>query len=124
EETIAVHAVAERLERHVLDRHGAREGSPHRVLVVLADEDDGELPERGQREALVEPSDAHRALAEEAARAPPGLPVLAREGASGGERDVPADDAVPAQHVMRLVEEVHRSAEALGAAGHLTEELR
>src|SRR5205823_4989361 len=66
EEAIAIDAVAERLHRDVLDAHRARERSAHRVLVVLADEDDGELPQRGERHALVESRDRHRALAEEA----------------------------------------------------------
>ena len=51
EEAVAVHPVAERLERDVLDRHRARERRAHRVLVVLADEDDGQLPQRGERRA-------------------------------------------------------------------------
>ena len=48
---------------------------------------------------------------------------LTGEGDAGGERDVPADDAVAAEHVVLGVEDVHRAAEPLRAAGDLAEEL-
>ena len=123
EEAVARHAVAERLLRHVLDAHRPRERRAHRVLVVLADEDDGQLPERGQAHALVEVADADGALAEEDDGDPVLAAVLRREGGAGRDRDVAADDAVAAEHVVLLVEEVHRAAEAPRAAGDLAEEL-
>ena len=65
-----------------------------------------------------------RAVAEEAEGDAAGLLVPLGEGEAEAERDVPADDAVAA-HVADLgVEEVHRAALALGAAGRLAEELR
>ena len=48
---------------------------------------------------------------------------LLRERDASGERDVPADDAVAAEHVVLGVEDVHRAAEPLRAAGDLAEEL-
>src|ERR1700733_5023062 len=48
EETVSVDPVAEGLHRYVLDRHGSRERRAHRILVVLADEDDGKLSQSGE----------------------------------------------------------------------------
>ena len=58
-----------------------------------------------------------RAVAEEAERDAAGLLVPLGEGEAEAERDVPADDAVAAQVADLGVEEVHRPALALGAAG-------
>ena len=49
--------------------------------------------------------------------------VLGGEGDAGGERDVAADDGVAAEEALVDVEEVHRAALALGAAGGLAEHL-
>ena len=117
EEAVAVHAVAERLERHVLHRHRARERRAHRVLVVLADEDDRQLPQRGEATA---PRGSRRCSPRPRRRSTsvtrPSPRYLRREGDAGRERDVPADDAVAAEHVVLLVEHVHRPAEALASS--------
>jgi hypothetical protein len=91
--------------------------------VVLADEDDRQLPERRQRHALEEPADVGGALAEEAQRHPLLAQVLGLERRARRDRHVPADDAVAAQEVEAGVEEVHRPAEALRAARLLAVEL-
>jgi hypothetical protein len=49
--------------------------------------------------------------------------VLGRERRAGADRDVTADDPVPAQEVGLLVEDVHRAAEALHHAGLLAVQL-
>src|SRR5262249_1976301 len=92
-------------------------------LVVLADEYDRQLPERGERHALVEVADAHRALAEEDHRDPIVAAVLRRERGARRDGDMAAYDAVAAEHVVLFVQEVHAAAEAVGAAGPLAEEL-
>ncbi len=47
---------------------------------------------------------------------------LMAKATPGGERDVAADDGVAAQEALLDVEEVHRAALALGAAGRLAEQ--
>jgi hypothetical protein len=100
DEPVALDPVAERLQRHVFDRHRPRKGGAHRVLVVLADEDDGQLPQRREADPFVKAADAHRAFAEKAERDPAVAPVLAGERDARGQRDVAAHDAVAAEHVV------------------------
>ena len=71
----------------------------------------------------MEPADRHRALTEETQRHPVVFAVLARERDASRQRDVPADDAVPTEHVVLRVEQVHRTAEPLGATGDLAVKL-
>ncbi len=83
----------------------------------------GQLPERGHVERLVEGAVVDRGLAEVADRHLVGVAVLGGERHAGRERDVPADDAVPAEEPERGVEEVHRAALAPAAARGLAEQL-
>src|SRR5260370_17634925 len=50
------------------------------------------------------------------------FPISGREGHSRRERNVRANDRVSAVHVIFLVEEMHRTAEALRAAGRFAKE--
>ncbi len=75
----------------------------------------GSFHRAARAHALVEVADADGALAEEDDADAILAAVLRRKGGAGGDGDVPADDAVPAEHVVLLVEEVHRPAEALRA---------
>src|SRR5580704_18037662 len=95
----------------------------HRVAVVLANEDHRQLPERGQVQGLVELAFGHRAVTEVAQHDLVAPLVLDREAGAGGERQVRAHDAVAAQEVDALVEEVHRAALALTQPAHAAEQL-
>jgi hypothetical protein len=78
---------------------------------------------RRERESLGKAADRGRALAEEALRDALVAAVLRRHRRAGRDRYVAADDAVPAEEVLALVEDVHRAAEALHAPGLLAVEL-
>ena len=95
----------------------------HRHHVVFDDVDDGQLPEAGHVEGFVEGALVHGAVAEEADADLVALAVLDGEGDAGGDGDVAADDGVAAQEARLGVEEVHRAALALGAAGGLAQHL-
>ena len=82
----------------VLDRGHRADRRVLHVLVVLADEDDRRLPDRGHVERLVERPDVGRPVAEEADRDLAGLAVLRRPGRAQGDRQVGADDGVRAHH--------------------------
>ena len=64
-----------------------------------------------------------RAVAEVAQADPVFAAVLAGEGDAGGQRNMAADDRMPAEKSLLGVEKMHRPALALGAAGHLAQEL-
>ena len=102
---------------HVADR-----GVLH-VLVVLADEHDGRLPDRGHVQGLVERPDVRGPVAEEADRHLPGLAVL--RGPRGPERDrqVRPDDRVRAHRVVLDAGQVHRPALAAEEARPAPEQL-
>src|SRR5215467_2348523 len=102
---------------------GAVDGRTHRVAVVLADEDHGQLPEGGEVERLVELALGHRAVSEVAEHDLVAALVLDGETRSGGQGQVRAHDTVAAQEVDALVEEVHRAALALGKSVPAAEEL-
>src|SRR5439155_838594 len=110
----------------VLDRFGRGHrrllGEADGVLVVLADEDDGELPEPGEREALVEGAHVRRAVAEEAEGHVLLAAVLAPERDAGRDRHVPADDRPAPEEPLGGVEEVHRAAAPAAAPGRAPEE--
>ena len=108
----------------VVDGRGALERRAHPVAVVLDHVDDGKLPERGHVERLVEGAAVHRSLAEEAEAHLVAAAILHGEAHAGGERDVPAHDAVAAEEVDVAIEEVHGAALTLGAAVGAPEELR
>ena len=99
------------------------DGGAHRVAVVLADEDHGQLPERGEVHGLVELALGHGAVAEVALHDLVTALVLHRERGAGGDGQVGGDDPVPAEEIDALVEEVHRAALALAEAVAAAEEL-
>lgn len=85
------------------------------TVVVLADQYDGQLPERGHVERLEELPLVGGAVAVEVERDGALLPVPLREGEAAAERHLRADDAVPAVEVGILLVEVHGAALAPGA---------
>ena len=95
----------------------------HGVAVVLADEQDGELPQRGEIEGLVEFAFCRRAFAEEAAGDSITTLHLVRERQSDRERQSAADDGVTAIETALGVEDMHRAAttaaRSRGLAVHL-----
>ena len=109
--------------RHV-SRGGLGEVRVLVVAVVLAHEDDRQLPQLRQVHLLVEQPLPQRALAEEAHGHPAGLEVFGREGRARGDARAAADDGVGAQVAGAGVGDVHRPALALAVAGFLAEQLR
>ena len=96
---------------HALDVRVRRARRELREAVVLADEDERQLPERREVDGLVEVAGLHRAVAEEDDRDRV-LALLPRgQGTSERERDVAADDAGRAHEAVLHVDEVHRAAE-------------
>ena len=93
------------------------------VLVVLADEDDGQRPHRGHVERLVEGADVRRAVTEVA----DGDPAVALElrGQTEPDRDRQAatDDAGAEHQPVVGVGDVHRAAPALRGARRLAQHL-
>ena len=95
--------------------HRADRGVLH-VLVVLADEDDRQLPHGGQVERLVEGADVGGAVAEEADRDLPGAAVQGRPGGAVGDDQLRADDRIGAEDAARGIEQVHGAALAVHEA--------
>ena len=77
------------VERAIDDRH--------RVLVVLADEDDRQLPDRGEVERLVESALVVGAVAEKGDRDRALSPPLGAERRADRDRQAAADDAIGAE---------------------------
>ena len=65
----------------------------------------------------------HGAVAEVADADPVFVAILDGEGDAGRQGDMAADDGMAAEEALLRVEEVHRAALPLGAAGHLAEQL-
>jgi hypothetical protein len=141
--------VPERLERgevnrldvlpvHLRRAHPVRRGALRQVsdrlmlglrrrfgpTIVLADEDDRDLPELGEVHRLVEGADVGRPVAEEGDRNVRLAPQLESERRADRGRKPAADDGVRA-HVAALdVVKVHRAAIAVRAALELAVQLR
>ena len=94
------------------------------VLVVLADVDRRQLPDRREVQRLVERALVRRAVAEERDRDLIGAELLRGERRAGRDRDAAADDAVRAEVALRGVGDVHRAAAASAVAGLAAEQLR
>ena len=105
-----------------LHRRRARRRRRHAVAVVLAHEDDRQLPDRRHVERLVEGALVVGAVAEEGDDDLAGLHALGGQGRADRDRDAAADDAVGAEIAHRDVGDVHRAAAALAVAGRLAEE--
>src|SRR6266481_3654468 len=98
---IAVHAsgrdaVGARAHRHAFARRGARLIGGERVLVVLADEDEGQLPDGGQVHGLVDHALVGAAVTEEGDDDAIGLAKLVGEGGAGADGHTRGHDAVGA----------------------------
>ena len=120
---LAGHPVAGGAVGDVLDRALRAPVGRERELVVLADEDDGQLPRRREVHPLVHGALAGGAVAEVRDRDLAGAAELRGQRGAAGVRDAGADDPVAAEDVEREVGDVHRAAEALAVAGALAEHL-
>ena len=85
------------------------------VVVVLAQEHDGQLPELREVERLEDGPLLGGAVAEVDERDAVLAAVLRGEGGAGGQRDVAPDDPVAAEEVVLAARHVHRAPDA--AAG-------
>src|SRR5262249_26239322 len=104
-------------------RRRGRQRRAHAVEVVLAEEDDGQLPERGEVQRLVELALVHRTVAEDTqAKAAVAL-FLRGERQAAGDRQMPRNDGVAAEEVAGLVEKVHRAALPVADPGCAAEQL-
>ena len=90
--------------RHVADRR------VFHVEIVLADEDDRQLPDGGEIERLVERANIGRAVAEEADGHVLLAEILRAPGRATGDRQMRADNRIGAEHVMLDRGQVHRAA--------------
>ena len=120
---LAGHPVAGGAVGDVLDGALRPPVGRERELVVLADEDDGQLPRRREVHPLVHRALAGGAVAEVRDRDLAGAVELRGQRGAAGVRDARADDPVAAEDVEREVGDVHRAAEALAVAGALAEHL-
>jgi hypothetical protein len=102
---------------------GALLRSAHGVAVVLDDEDNGEIPERGEVVGLVDGALVDGTITHERHCGTFEFFVFEGVGETGAEGDLSADDAVAAPVVKRRGEVVHGAALALGATGDLAVEL-
>ena len=93
------------------------------VEVVLADEQDRQLPHRGEVERLVERADVGRPVAEEGDGDLLGAAQRRRPGRADGHRQVGADDGVGAEHAPVGLGQVHGAALGLAQPGRLAHEL-
>ena len=108
----------------VLYRRGAIERRAHAVAIVLDHEDDRQVPEPAHVERLVEGALVDGPVAEEADHDLVGLAQADGVAHARGERQVAADDAVPAEVAARHVVEVHAAALAAADAGGAAPQLR
>ena len=107
----ALEAVARRaVGGGMLDRRHLADRRVFHVEVVLADEDDGQLPDGGEIERLVECADVGGAVAEEADRDILFAEILRAPGRAAGDRQMRADDGVGAEHVVLDRGQMHRAA--------------
>ena len=121
---LGAHAV-DRRRRHFVARakrfkvgHVGRafDRGAHGVLVVLNDENHGELPGHGHVEGLVQHALTRRTIPHEAHGHVVFLAVLVRKGDAGTEANLAPNNAVSTEEVALLVKHVHRTALALARA--------
>ncbi len=129
EEVVAVHdlaghPVAGRAHRDVLDGAAVTPADGERELVVLADEDDRQLPGCGEVHRLVRGALVRAPVAEEDDGDLVRSAQLRRESGSDADRKRRAHDPVATEDVEREVGDVHRAAEAAAVAGSPAEQLR
>ena len=119
----ARHAQSLRLAREVGHGGVALDRRPHSVEVVLDQEDDRQLPQRGEVHRLAEVAAVRRAVPEHADGDRILALVLGGESQARRDREVAADDAIAAHEAALGVEDVHRPAAAARAAVLAAEEL-
>ena len=103
---------------------GALDRRAHGVEVVLADKEDGELPQRREIEGFVEEPLCGGAVAEEAGGEPLPAAHLVGKRQPDGQRYAPRDDGIAAVKARRRVEDMHRAAPASAAPFALAVHLR
>jgi hypothetical protein len=117
------HRVAARAISQAIHGGGRVERRVLAVEVVLADEDDGEMPDRGQVHRLVERPDVRRPVPEEGDRGIVGTSVHRREGSATREGKMGTDDRERAERSYLDVGEMHRPTHAPAHAIGLPEDL-
>ena len=103
---------------------GAIDPRAHAILVVDADENHRQRPQRRQVHALVEDALLHGAVAIEGDRDARLFLALVGEGGSDRMRDAASDDGIGAEMAEAHVGDVHRSALAAAIAVGLAGDLR
>src|SRR5690606_38747563 len=93
-----------------------RDRSAHGIAVVLNDEDNRQLPQRGHVEAFVDLALVGSAIAEIGQRDIVVAAITVGEGQPGAKRHLSTDDAVPTIKILLLGEHVHRAALTLGVS--------
>src|SRR5438105_299188 len=106
---------------NLLERSRAFHGCTHGEKVIFADENDRQFVEGGEIQCFVKSALIDRAISEKTKGEAVFVSVLAGESQPAGERDVRADNRMPAVHVMSLIEKMHRSAQTAGATSFLAE---
>ena len=79
-------------------------------MVILQNEECGQIPNRGEVEVLVERSAIGRAVAEKTDRDLIGAAQFRRERGAGDQAEAARDDAIGAEHAHREIGDVHRAA--------------
>ena len=103
----ARHPIAHRPIGDVLDGGGDIDAAVLAVLVVLADEDNRQLPDRRQVEALMERADVGRPVAEHRDRRIVGPPDLGGQRSAGRHRNTGSNNGESRQQADRHVTKVH-----------------
>src|SRR5207253_9548490 len=96
-------AVSTRFLNDVLQRHCARQRSPHAVLIVLANIYARQFPQLRDIQRLVESALVDRRLAKETERDLIGFLMLARERYPGPQRNLSTHNSMAAQKVNSLI---------------------
>ena len=121
---LARHAVGGGPPRDALDGARLAPLGGQRYLVVLAHEDDRQLPYGGEIEGLVNEALVDRPVTEERHRDLPAAADLRAERRAAADRKTRANDAVAAEHAKLDIGDVHRAAEAAAVAARLAHQLR
>jgi hypothetical protein len=122
-EAIARHRKAGRSQRDVGMCQRPLQRRAHRVLVVLDDEHNRQLPQASQRHALEERALIDRAITEEAQRHLIEVAILAAERDPRSQGRLRTNDAVASEEAMGSAEHVHRATEPTHATGVLGRKL-
>src|SRR5579884_4262401 len=96
-------------------------GHAHRVLVIFTDIDNGQFPDRGQVERLVEGPFVDSSITEIASDDAVQALVLHGEGDARGNRQLRADDGIATVNTEFIAPHVHGAAFSFAAAGGLAE---